>query len=429
MGYVRKTPSGSWRACWRDANGRQPSKTFRTRREANAYLALIDTQAQAGRYVDPHAGRRVTFGVYATQWLGDRATELTTAARDRSYMRVHLMAEWADVPLSRIDHSSVQRWLVRLFERRAPATVEKCRQLMYGVMSAAVRDRLVASNPVEGVRLPSIRRKSGEHLTISMHDLTSRLLPAVPARYRALVALAGGTGLRWGECIGLRWDAIREDVGTLRVVRVAVEVSGHVTCKPYPKSRAGLRVVPVPPMVMQLLVVHREFYGCGPSDEVFTNEAGTPPRRTLFRARIWRPSLVRAGLLGQVSAGSGQLPWRATWTAAGGAVETTRHRTHTQAIMEVARKASGGLRFHDLRHSYASWLIASGVPITDAQKVMGHENPQTLLGIYSHVQDGSRDRILHALAAFSLPLDGSDTDTATDFPREMPLTRSVDRWA
>jgi integrase len=201
-------------------------------------------------------------------------------------MRVHLLAEWAEVPLSRIDHSSIQRWLVRLLERRAPATVEKCRQLMYGVMSAAVRDRLIASNPVEGVRLPSRRRKSGEHLTIGMHDLTSRLLPAVPARYRALVALAGGTGLRWGECIGLRWDAIREDVGTLRVERVAVEVSGHVTCKPYPKSRAGLRVVPVPPMVMHLLVEHRELYGCGPCGEVFTNEAGTPPRRTLFRAPI-----------------------------------------------------------------------------------------------------------------------------------------------
>jgi integrase len=77
-------------------------------------------------------------------------------------------------------------------------------------------------------------------------------------------------------------------------------------------------------------------------------------------------------------------------------------------------KPREGLRFHDLRHSYASWLIASGVPITDAQKVMGHENPQTLLGIYAHVQEGSRDRILHALAAFSLPLGGSEADTMAD---------------
>lgn len=159
------------------------------------------------------------------------------------------------MPLSRIDHSSVQAWLTRLSARLAPATVDKCRQLMSGVMKAAIRDHLISSNPVDGVQLPKKRRKAGQRGTITMDDLTDRLLPVVPNRYRALVALAGGTGLRWGECIGLRWDAVTE--GTLRVERVAVEVGGHVTCKPYPKSLAGLRDVPVPPMVRQLLAPSR----------------------------------------------------------------------------------------------------------------------------------------------------------------------------
>lgn len=408
MGYIRKTPAGSWRACWRDAAGRQPSKTFKTRREASTFLALIETQTRAGTYVDPHAGRKVTFGTYATRWLDGRATELTTHARDRSYMQSHLMREWQDVPLSKIDHSSVQAWIRRLSARLAPATVDKCRQLMSAVMKAAILDRLIAVNPVEGVQLPKNRRKAGDQLTITMDQLTRQLLPSVPSRYRALVALAGGTGLRWGECVGLRWNAVMADA--VLVERVAVEVSGHVTAKPYPKSTAGRREVPLPPLVQQQLARHRDAYGTGPHGEVFTNEASTPPRRTLFRSRVWRPSLVRAGLLGNVH----QLDdgrWLATWPTASGAESESQHEKQGHAVQAVAAKAHGGLRFHDLRHSYASWLITSGVPIADAQKVMGHESPQTLLSIYTHVQNGARDRIIGALAAFSLPLEPESDST------------------
>lgn len=408
MGYIRKTPAGTWRACWRDAAGRQPSKTFKTRREATTFLAQVETQTRAGTYVDPHAGRKVTFGTYASRWLDGRATELTTLARDRSYMQSHLISEWGDVPLSKIDHSSVQGWIRRLSDRLAPATVDKCRQLMSAVMKAAIRDRLIAVNPVEGVQLPKNRRRAGDQLTITIDQLTTQLLPAVPDRYRALVALAGGTGLRWGECVGLRWNAVTS--GAVLVERVAIEVSGYVSAKPYPKSAAGRREVPLPPLVQQELARHRDVYGTGRYGEVFTNEARTPPRRTLFRSRVWRPSLVRAGLLGDVH----QLDdarWLATWPTASGAETESTHAKYVQAVQMVAAKAHGGLRFHDLRHSNASWLITSGVPIADAQKVMGHESPQTLLGIYTHVQNGARDRIIGALAAFSLPLEPESEPT------------------
>jgi hypothetical protein len=55
MGYVRKTPAGSWKACWRDATGRQPTKTFPTKREATAFLATIETARHTGTCVDPYA--------------------------------------------------------------------------------------------------------------------------------------------------------------------------------------------------------------------------------------------------------------------------------------------------------------------------------------------------------------------------------------
>jgi integrase len=403
MGYVRKTPAGSWKACWRDATGRQPSKTFPTRREASAFLATIESTKHTGTYVDPHAARRIRFSTYAAQWIESHNVELTTRARDLSLLKNHVVAHWGNAPLSAIDHSSTQKWITALSRQLSPSTVGECNRLFSAVLKNAVRDRLIAVNPAKDVRLPKKRQQAGDRQTISREEFTAQLLPAVPERHRAIVALAGGTGLRWGECVGLRWESVDLMAGTLRVERVAVEVNGHVTPKPYPKSRAGRRVVPVPSMVGRLLEEYRELYGTGQAGEVFINEAGTPLRRTLFRARIWRPSLVRAGLLGWVVEEGDK--FRGTWPTPAGD-ETELFKTKAQAVKAVSRHAEGGLRFHDLRHSYASWLITSGVPIPDVQRVMGHERPTTTLAIYTHVQGGSQERVLGALAAFSLPDEG-----------------------
>lgn len=174
------------------------------------------------------------------------------------------------------------------------------------MLKSAVRGRIVGASPCEGVRLPKRRRKAGDDRIISREDLAG-LLPHVPGRYRALVGLAAGPGLRWGECVGLRWDAVDLDAGTVRVERVAVEVAGTVTHKPYPKSKAGRREVSLPPFVVELLAAHRERYPAGPVGEVFTNGAGGPLRiRGLGTgarpssgpgcwARSWRPGHDRYG--------------------------------------------------------------------------------------------------------------------------------------
>ena len=71
----------------------------------------------------------------------------------------------------------------------------------------------------------------------------------------ALIERCKRTGLRWGECAGLRWDAVDLAAGVVRVVRVAEEISGHVSLKPYPKSKAGRGSVPLPGFVVELLTV------------------------------------------------------------------------------------------------------------------------------------------------------------------------------
>lgn len=400
MSHISKTPAGTYRANWRDPAGRQKAKTFKTRKEAAAFLAETGSTINHGTYIDPHAAR-TRFGDYAARWMQARNSQATTTARDRSFMRTHVLSQWGAVPLGKIDHLAVQRWITKLSEELSPATIATVHQLTSAVFKAAMRDRLIGHNPCEGVRLPPVRRRDVTEQVITPEQVTDKLLPAVPDRYKALVGLAAGTGLRWGECVGLRWDAVDIDAAAVRVVRVAVEVAGTVTSKPFPKSRAGRRSVPLPPFVAELFTRHRERYTPGPQGEVFTNTAGGPLRRTTFRQRVWRPTLVRARLLGDVTE-LRPYKWRATWQDSTGLEWQREYSTEREAVAAVARRAAGGLRFHDLRHSYATWLVSSGVPVNDVQRVIGHEQATTTLNRYTHGSNEQEARVRSALADFSL---------------------------
>ena len=90
MGHLVRTPAGTWRANWREPTGRQRAKTFRTKKEATAFLAQVQVDLRTGAYIDPAAGR-LLFGEYAGRWLAGRNDERTTAARDASLMRNHVL--------------------------------------------------------------------------------------------------------------------------------------------------------------------------------------------------------------------------------------------------------------------------------------------------------------------------------------------------
>lgn len=321
-----------------------------------------------GLYVDPHAGRRL-FGSHARRWLDSRNDELTTKARDASIMRTHVIPQWGDWPLAKIDHMSVQTWVSELASRRAPATVAEAHRLTSAVLRSAVRNRLIAFNPCEGIRLPKRRRQDTTGQVLSREELRTRLLPATPDRYRAIIATAAGAGLRWGEAAGLRLDALDLERGTLRVIRTVVEVSGHTSFKPYPKSAAGRRSVPLPAWLTLIIREHLNRFPPEDAAPVYANAVGKPLRRTLFRARVWKPAVIRSGL--PVS-----------------------------------------LRFHDLRHSYATWLVDDGVPVNMVQRVMGHERSSTTLDLYTRRTD-DHGRILDAL-------DDDDDEACWRFADDRP---------
>lgn len=107
------------------------------------------------------------------------------------------------------------------------------------VLRSAVRNRIIPFNPADEVRVPHARQLDTGERIISRADLRTVLLPNVPDRYRAVVGVAAGAGLRWGEVIGLRDDALTLDTARLSVIRTVIEVSGRTSFKPYPNSGPG----------------------------------------------------------------------------------------------------------------------------------------------------------------------------------------------
>jgi integrase len=249
--------------------------------------------------------------------------------------------------------------------------------------------------------LPGRRVRDTDGVVITRTTLLDQLVPAVPDRYRALVAMAGGTGLRWGEAVGVCLDALDLDRRVVRVVRTIIEVSGHTSFKPFPKSKAGRREVPLPGWLVPMMRDHLDQFEPGHNGLVFANEAGQPVRRTLFRTRVWKPSLVRAGLLGKVTE-VGHKTYNGEWTDKSGRNHSEPFRSYAAAVKAVAHGAAGGITFHDLRHSYATWLVDDGVPVNMAQKVLGHENASTTLQLYTR-RTTDHDRILQALGDAAPP--------------------------
>jgi integrase len=207
VSFISRTPAGTYRAFWRDPTGRQRSKNFSTKRQAKLFLTEVESQMVKGHYADPHSGR-ILFGDHARQWMATWNVEPTTLARDRSIMNNHVLPQWGATPLAKIDHLTVQAWVTELGTHRSAATVAEAYRLTSGVLRSAVRNRLLYTNPAEGIRLPKRRKHDTAERIISQQELLTKLIPATPECYRAIIATAAGAGLRWGEAAGLCLDAI-----------------------------------------------------------------------------------------------------------------------------------------------------------------------------------------------------------------------------
>ncbi len=157
MAHIEKRGRGRWRARYRTPHGRERSKTFDRRADAERWLAGVAVSKAAGDWIDPDLGKR-TFASWAEEWsAGIVDLRPSTLDRDRRIVRCHLLPRFGPVPLGRITNPMVRTFIADLLAagKLAPATVRKIGQVLTTVLRGAVEAGLISRSPCEGLHLPA----------------------------------------------------------------------------------------------------------------------------------------------------------------------------------------------------------------------------------------------------------------------------------
>jgi integrase len=350
MSSISRDASGTWRARYRDPDGRARSRNFARKADGEQFLTQLDHSKLLGTYIDPAAGR-TTFRVYSARWQAIQVHRASTAAGVQSNLQHHVLPYLGDRPIAAIRPSELQAWVRGRSEVLASSSLRIVYKQVVAIFRAAVADRLITVVPNAGVKLPRIEPTRVDPLPT---ESVQRLIDAVPDRYRALVVLAAGTGLRQGECLGLtvdRVDFLRRQISVDRQL-VLPPGSGKPVFGP-PKTLASYRTVPMPELVTDALASHLALFPSGADGLIFTTPAGTAIPRSRV-SDFWRPAVAEVG-------------------------------------------APAGTGFHALRHFYASLLIRHGESVKTVQSRLGHASASETLDTYSHLWPDSEDRTRSAV--------------------------------
>lgn len=282
-------------------------RVFKTKKDADRWLARQETTADDGTFLNPRRSERPFSEVYEawrSSWAG-RLEPLTTDRYEQTW-RAHLEPQFGRRRTNAITHETIQRYVDRLRdEGKGPATVRKIHAVLSATFTEGIRLGVVQANPCRHVRLPGSPHL--EMLFLSTGKVAT-LADAIQPHFRVLIYTAAYTGLRAGELGGLR----REDVdllhGTLTVRQALKDINGRLEFGPT-KTHAQRRIT-LPAFLRRLFEEHLSEASAGGSGLVFTGMRGAPLQHRVFYKRRFKPA-VRAAL--------------------------------------PATKA--GLRFHDLRHT------------------------------------------------------------------------------
>lgn len=283
MASVKKRPDGSWRARYRDPNGREYAQHFPTRRDAENWLDGVRGDMSRGIHVDPRAGK-ITYEKWAERYFaGALHKRATTLARDKVVNEKHFIPTIGKRALSSLTPLDIRQLVEAMAEHLAPTTVRTDYGVLRAILSAAVEADLLAVTPCRGVRLPAYARRDIRFLSA---DELERLAGAIPEEYRPMAYLAGVFGLRWSEVAGLRVGRVDFLRRTLEITETCAEVDGKIVFADV-KTRSSRRTLNVPAFVIDMLSEHLARRGKpAPEALVFVAPEGGPLRRSTFRTRI-----------------------------------------------------------------------------------------------------------------------------------------------
>ncbi|MCU1668041.1 MAG: integrase family protein [Blastococcus sp.] len=345
---------------FRDPDGKQRKKTFGKKGDADRFAATVEADKLRGQYVD-HSDR-TTVAEYARAWASVRPHRPSTASRVSSLIETHIArTRLGDRRLAVVRPSEVQAWASDRSQVLAPSTLRLLVSMLRSIYASAVLDRLVASSPVVRVQLPRQDRPRVIPLTVAQ---VQALAGTMPARCAAMVLTQAGLGLRIGELLALRVG----DIDFLRrTARVETQIAPRSKVRTDPKTPRSKRTIPLPAMVAEALAEHIAAWPPGADGSLFTTGTGLFFTREYY-GEIFTAAVKRADL-------------------------------------------PAGTTSHDLRHHYASVLLAAGESVVAVAERLGHENATLVLTTYGHLMPDSEDRTRRAVdeawSAITVPSEQS----------------------
>jgi integrase len=337
-----------WLARFVDDQGKERSKAFGRKTDAQQWLNTITAGLVTGSYIAPELGA-VSFGSFYQDWSQRQIWAATTR---RAMALACESVPFGSVPFSDLRPSHLEQWVKQMQDAElAAGTIRTRYQNVRSVIRAAVRDGLLARDPSAGVKLPRVRAAS-KAMTIPTPAEVGALLSAADGPFQAFVALAAFAGLRLGEVSAVKVSDISFLSRELKVCRQVQRLEGHQQEIRAPKYGSE-RVVYLPDGLLALLAEHIRQYAPGDDAD-----------RWLF-------------------GGEGDMPI---------------HENRVVYLWKKTRRLAGvSVKLHSLRHYFASGLIAAGVDVVAVQQALGHHSASITLNTYSHLWPDASDRTRRAV--------------------------------
>ena len=353
---------------------RKPDKSqtdkrgFKTKKEAELFLASVTVSKATGEYIDP-ASARITVGALGTAWLASKSNLKPSSLHslDTSW-RVYVEPRWGKTEVSAIQPSAVETWISELTAGAAVTNRERDRRntrgarsatvtlralgVLAGILDLAVRDRRIPRNPARGARNLPRKESKKQRRYLTDAEVVRLAESARDPQLATLVLVLAYCGLRWSEAVGLHVADLNMLRRRIHVRRAAVEVDGVIEIGA-PKTWEK-RTVPFPAFLSKPLAQLCEEKA--PGDLVFADRRGQHLRRAKSDADA------------------------ASWFA---------------KALQAAKLER--LTPHDLRHTAASLAISSGANVKAVQRMLGHKSASMTLDTYADLFDDDLDDVAERL--------------------------------
>ena len=358
-GSIRQRKDGRWEVridLGRGSAGRRRRKSAfaATQAEAVQLLRKMGGRAAAGQLLTTSTP---TVAMFLDEWFETHceAWRPSTRRAYRGAIDGYLAKAFGTLRLEQLTPQRVQRWLLdQKAEYGARRRISLAHAVLRSALSSAQRMQLVTINAATLVRVPTPVRRSIQPLSVD--QAATFLQAAAGHRLGPLFTVALACGLRLGEATGLRWDDIEPETGEVRIRQQLQRVGRQLLLQPL-KTAKSRRALVLPDVCLRSLRTHRTRQ----LEERLKAGADWEDTGLVF-------TIAKRGLGRRL--GTGLDPRN---------VLRELHR-----LLEDAGLAR--MRFHDLRHSAASLLIAAGVELVEVSLLLGHSELRVTADLYSHLQ-------------------------------------------